>query len=86
MGTIDLRARASPAHTAGMKLDAWLAAQGLTPPQFALLVGVDRRAVTYWINGERMPTAERRRRIAEVTHGAVTDADLALTRFPRAGR
>lgn len=39
----------------------------LTPAQLAILVGVTKRAVTMWENGERAPTFKFLQRIAEAT-------------------
>ena len=59
-----------------MTLEKYLKSEGIRATHFAPKIGVSPSAVTRLINGQREPSAEVIRRIAEVTGGKVMPNDM----------
>jgi len=63
-----------------MKLETWLARQGLSHTQFAKQLGTSQRLVSYWISGRHTPRLIAVARIEKATKGAVTMRDFVDVR------
>lgn len=59
-----------------MTLEAYLRAKGITHRQFADLVGCAQPTVTRFIQGQRIPSPDLMRAIADKTNGEVTPNDF----------
>jgi hypothetical protein len=59
-----------------MTLGDYLKSTGLSPQQFAPLIGVQWLAIYRYISGERVPRWEIMQKIYEVTGGQVTPNDI----------
>ena len=58
-----------------MKLAAWLEQTQTRPAHLAKTLGVAQSTVSRWITGEKVPSMEMARRVAEATDGAVMAND-----------
>lgn len=63
-----------------MKFGEWLELKGMSRGDAAKALNASRRAIDYWITGERLAGYAIQSRIAELTSGAVTAADHYETR------
>lgn len=59
-----------------MKLENYLTDKKLTQSEFAAMVGVEQSAVSQWLSGLRTPRDAFKKKIFEVTKGAVTANDF----------
>lgn len=62
-----------------MKLDKWLARQGLSHTTFAHQIGVSQQMVSYWIGGRNKPNLKAMAAIEKATEGQVTMHDFLRT-------
>jgi transcriptional regulator with XRE-family HTH domain len=63
-----------------MKFGEWLELKGMSRGDCAKALNASRRAIDYWISGERLAGYKIQKQIADLTAGAVTAADHYETR------
>lgn len=63
-------------HNVHMRIDQYIASNGLTLEKFGDLVGVNHTTVSRWVRGVSFPSSRVMRVIAEKTGGAVQPNDF----------
>lgn len=69
-------------HYLGMKLSAYLKAEGLSPTAFARRVGVNQSTIARLVSGQRGASMSLIARIKDATNGVVTADDFLPQQEP----